>query len=125
MNLYNAITNRKSIRKYSEKQLDNKTLQQIKINLQNLELLNPNINVRLELITEAKIVETTSIGFMGGMIKINAPHCIVGITEYKNGCMENIGFILEQAVLKLQNEGIGTCWLGTYNKEEVKSICNF
>lgn len=124
MNLYNTITNRKSIRKYSEKQLDDKVLKQIKLKLQNLKLLNSSINVRFELITKPEITSTTGIGFMGGMIKINAPHCIVGITENKEGCMENVGFALEQAVLQLQNEGISTCWLGTYNKESIHSICN-
>jgi|GEM_PF-3466622 len=123
MELYNAITNRVSIRKYSQQQLTTNDLQQIKQNLQKLEPLNCNINVRFELIADTKIMKTTGIGFLGGMIKINAPHCIVGITESKDGCMQNIGFILEQAVLKLQNEGISSCWLGTYNKEKVQSIC--
>jgi len=124
MNLYNAIKNRVSIRKYSEQQLGTNILKQLELNLQNLKPLNPNINVRFELITEPEIVKTTGIGFMGGSIKINAPHCIVGITESKVGCMENVGFILEQAVLEMQNEGISTCWLGTYSKEKIKYICN-
>lgn len=123
MDLYNAITNRVSTRKYSEEQLSPEILQKVKLILKGLKPLNSNINVRLELITETEIVKTTGIGFMGGMIKINAPHCIVGITENKDGCMENIGFILEQAVLKLQDEGINTCWLGTFNRENIKSIC--
>lgn len=123
MNVYNAITNRVSTRKYSEQQLSPKILQKVKLILQGLKPLNSNISVRLELITEPQIVKTTGIGFMGGMIRNNAPHCIIGITESKDGCMENIGFILEQAILELQNEGISTCWLGTYNKEKIKSIC--
>lgn len=124
MNLYDAIKKRISIRKYSNQQLDSDILEQIKLTLKNLKPLNPNINVRLELITDTKVVKTTGIGFMGGSIKINAPHCIIGITENKEGCMENIGFMLEQAVLELQDEGISTCWLGTYNKEKIQSICN-
>jgi hypothetical protein len=124
MDLYRAIKNRVSTRKYSEKQLESNTLNQVKRKLQNLRPLNPNIKVRLELIEDTKITKTVGLGSLGGKLKINAPQCIVGITEKKEGCIENIGFLLEQVVLELQNDGISTIWLGTYNRDNVKLICN-
>lgn len=124
MDLYRAIESRTSTRKYSDQLVEQSSLEKFKLKLKNLASLNPDMSVRLEIVSEPKTVREIGIGFMGGHVKINAPHCIVGITEKKDKRLENIGFMLEQAVLDLQSQGISTCWLGTYNEEKVKSVFN-
>lgn len=116
MNLYNAIEKRISIRKYEDKTLDEKTVNEIKEKILTLKPMYEDIKIRLELI-EAKSI---GIGTLYGLAKINAPYCIVAITEIKKGYMENIGFIQEQLVLELTDMGIGTCWLKTYNEQKIR-----
>lgn len=120
MNLFNAIEKRISIRKYENEVFDDKTIKVIKEKILNLTPIDADIEIRLELI-DAKPV---GIGTLYGFAKINAPYCIVAITEIKNGYMENIGFIEEQLVLELTDMGIGTCWLGTYNDKKIGEILN-
>jgi len=124
MNLYDAITNRVSIRKYADKPVEVSILNQLKDDLKKLVPLDPNSTARLELISDTEIVKEIGIGFLGGRLKINAPHCIVGITSGEENCAQNVGFILEQAILNLGDKGISTIWLGTFSKEKIQSICH-
>ncbi|MFZ5988820.1 MAG: nitroreductase family protein [Bacillota bacterium] len=124
MSLYDAIKSRVSIRKYEDKLLDQETIKWFEQRLKSCLTLYGNINTRLELITDSKTVEELRIGFLFGYAKINAPHCIVAITEDAPGCMENIGFIQEQVVLEAAERGIGTCWLGTYNSDKARQFLN-
>lgn len=124
MNLYKAITERISTREYSNRPVADELLEELKQQLQRLKPLSININVRFKLITDTDTIRKVGIGFSDGRLKINAPHCIIGIIEKKPGAMENVGFMLEQTVLKLQDKGISTCWLGSYNEEKLKHICD-
>jgi hypothetical protein len=118
LNLYSAIEKRISIRKYENEILNDKTIKVIKEKMLNLISMYNDIKIRLELIEANSI----GIGTLYGFAKINAPHCIVAISEIKNGYKENIGFVEEQLVLELTGIGIGTCWLGTYNDKKIRDI---
>lgn len=120
MNLYNAIEKRISIRKYENEDFDEKTINLIEEKMLNLIPMHEGIKTRLELIE----ANSTGIGTLYGLAKINAPYCIVAISEIKDGYKENIGFIDEQLVLELTDMGIGTCWLGTYDDEKIRQILN-
>lgn len=118
MNLYNAIEKRISIRKYENEIFNEETIKLIKEKMLNQIPMYDDIKVRLELIEANSI----GIGTLYGLAKINAPYCIVAISETKNGYKENIAFIEEQLVLELTDMGIGTCWLGTYNDKKIREI---
>ncbi|MDP4143004.1 MAG: nitroreductase family protein [Bacillota bacterium] len=120
MNLYNAINSRISIRKYEDLAFDEDTISLIKEKLSTAKPLYDGIRIRLELLEAS----TLGLGFLYGLAKIVSPYCIVAVTENKKGYLENIGFIQEQVVLELTDMGIGTCWLGTYNKEKIQESLN-
>ncbi len=122
MNLYNIIEKRTSIRKYQSKDFDSITLDNVRALLSHINPLYNDIGVRLELVHED--VKSAGMGFLNGHVKIQAPYCLVAISEKKEGCLENIGFIQEQTVLELTNMGIGTCWLGTFNNEMLRQLLN-
>jgi nitroreductase len=124
MDLYNAIDNRKSIRKYESRALDTDTVNFVKQELKTTQAMYSDVKVRLEFIEDPGVSTSIGMGFFHGLAKISAPHCIIGISEVKKGYMENMGFILEQIVLKLTDMGIGTCWLGTYNEPKLSKLLN-
>lgn len=57
-------------------------------------------------------------------MKINAPACIVAIGDKRGDVYTNIGFVLQQVVLRLTENGFGTCWLGTFNKDTLANMCD-
>ncbi|MCX8129243.1 MAG: hypothetical protein N3I35_03975 [Clostridia bacterium] len=111
MDVYKSIKNRISIRKYSGKIFDEETIGLVKEKLEGLIPLYEDIKVRFELVTDPETSKSLQTGLIGSYGKINAPHCVVAVTEEKPGHKENIGFIQEQLVLELTDMGIGTCWV--------------
>ncbi len=124
MNLYDAITKRISIRKYTDKLVDGSLTEEIKREMKNIEPLSTNSYLRLEVITDPEVVKPLGLGSAAGIIKINAPHCIVGIIDTSEDALTNLGFVLQQLVIRLQARGISTCWLGTFSQDKVKEVCN-
>jgi hypothetical protein len=101
--LYETIFKRKSIRKFSNEQLDNNTLGIIKNAFNESKPLFPSINVGM------KIVPGDSVK---GLFLVKAPHYLLLFSENKPGYLINTGFIFEQIDLFLSSSGIGSCWLG-------------
>ncbi|MFB0563540.1 MAG: nitroreductase family protein [Candidatus Lokiarchaeia archaeon] len=55
----------------------------------------------------------------------NAPVIIVGVADYVKSpewYPVDLGIALEHMVLTAQAQGLGTCWVGTFEEEEVKKI---
>lgn len=52
-----------------------------------------------------------------GMIK-GAKYFVVGVTRHGPHDGENYGFVLERLVLEFTAWGLGTCWLGSFKREE-------
>lgn len=121
MNIKNAIISRKSVRKYSDEAVDKLMLNRIQQSLNNYIPLFSETKVRFQVIDSCEQTKKAKIGFLFG--KINAPCCIVGICEDDKKGMLELGFAIEQEVLKLTDEGYGTCWLGTFNREVISKIC--
>ena len=114
MDLYPTIFQRKSIRNYNQRPLDENTLNEIKKQLEALKPLHDDIK------TEFKVLNTDDVSQR--MMK-KAPHYIAAFSEIKEGYLTNIGFMLQQMDLYLSMKGIGACWQGipTIKKEVVKS----
>lgn len=116
MNLYEAIENRISVRKYENELFNQQMLDDIRKLLSNVEPLYDGIKIRLEFLSG----QSLGLGFLFGAAKIKAPYSIAIVSEQKEGYMQNAGFVGEQVVLGLTDKGIGTCWLGTFDADMVK-----
>jgi nitroreductase len=79
--------------------------------------------VRFEVLTPEDEAEAAKLGFLFGLGKINAPYCIIGICDNDLG-MQELGFALEQEVLKLTSAGYGTCWFGTFDRKTLNVKLN-
>lgn len=124
MNTYEAITSRVSTRKYADQPIAADMLRAIQEGMKSYQSMEGSPSYRLELLTEPETVKNTGIGFFGGRLGVNAPYCVVGITQKAQGGMANIGFLLEQFVLDLTAQGLSTCWLATYNRKSIEEICH-
>ena len=103
VDIYDVIFKRKSIRKYDKSTLDEKVLNRISEEINNLIPLYEDIK------TDIKIIS-------GDDVKLRsmkqAPHYLAIFSENKEGYLMNLGFMLQQMDLLFSASGIGSCWQG-------------
>lgn len=101
MNLYDAITTRKSTRKFTIKSLSDKELDEMIITLKKFDLLYSDIKLDYRIVSDTK-----------GMFNVLAPHYLIISGQGKKYEKENAGFVGEKFVLWLHTKGIGSVWQG-------------
>lgn len=107
MNLYEAIYNRKSVRKYTDDRIPEELLNKIQSFAKKAAALNDQIRV------ETQIIDCTQKKpELKGLWKVEAPYYLLFYSEPLKGCERNAGFILEQVILYMVTKGIGSCYLG-------------
>ena len=134
MQLKEAIEKRRSIRKFSSGKFDISKL----INLLYLANLAPsagNLQAREFIIVDKKdIKEKIASASYGQDFISQAPFVIVfcaneeRILPYgKRGklyCIEDVSASVENFLLAACDEGLGTCWIGAFDEEEISKILN-
>lgn len=98
--LYEYIFKRKSIRNYKQEPLSTEMISKIKMKIESLKPLYPNIKISCEVVDQIK----------SPLVK--APHNILFSSEKSDGNFENAGFMLQQMTLYFSSIGIGSCFLG-------------
>ena len=130
MNVIDAIRTRKSVRKYSDKPIENEKLTAV------LEAgrLAPSASNRQEwrfiivrdLATRKKLVDAASRQRFVG----EAPAVIVACAETDGHIMRgglpcfpiDVAIALDHITLAAVEVGLGTCWIGAFDEREVKEI---
>ncbi|SHJ33722.1 Nitroreductase [Geosporobacter subterraneus DSM 17957] len=112
--MYKQCFQRKSVRQYMEEPLAAEMLMKVDRIVKKVGLLYNHIPMRIELVENGEKIHAVMSGFLGSYGKIKAPHYLAVISETKEGYHENVGFAVEEAVLKLTELGIGTCWIGGF-----------
>lgn len=102
--LYRAIFHRKSVRKYSRRELPQETLQKIEDFWEQTEQIDSEEPVIL------KILPADHMKMRVGM-SYNAPYYIAVYAADTEKGLVNAGFRLQQMDLWLSAHGIGSCWL--------------
>lgn len=116
MELYDAIFYRKTTREYSNKKIKGELLEEIKKTCSDINYLNKELNIKVHLVERGHIIHF----LQGKDCKVKAPHYLVATSTKGEDYLENIGFALEEVVLKLTTLGIATCWLeSNLNREDI------
>ncbi len=123
MDLYDGIMERRSIRKYSEKTFTKEQILELEESLNHLNSLYPVKGFRVVFVNQRENHAPTRLGFLFGAVKINAPHCLIAICDKNRQAMLNVGFAVEELVIRLTCLGCGTCWLGTFNRDYLNNFC--
>lgn len=103
MELEYWIDKRKSCRSYESRNVDEKTLLQIRNFIPTLQPLYPQIQV------EAKIVSRSEVTCI---CPWTTRQLVAIYSEDAEGYLENAGFMFQQLDLYLHSLGLGSCWLG-------------
>lgn len=113
MDEFEAVYKRKSVRKYSNHRLSPSVLSEIKAKINNIDKLFEDIDSRIVVAEDGEKVQKTFSGLKSKIARVDAPHYLIGVSEEKEGYLENIGYMVEEAVLYLTRNNIASCWLGS------------
>mgnify|MGYP003369773804 CR=1 FL=1 len=114
MELYDAIFYRKSTRKYFNKKVKDDLLEEVKNVCSQINYLNKELDIKAHVVERGHLVHF----LMGKDCKVKAPHYIIVTSNKGNDYLQNIGFAIEEVVLKLTTLGLATCWLECNIKRE-------
>lgn len=131
-NIHEIIKNRRSVRQYSLKPISDEVLRQLKdalrfapsaCNLQAQKFVfvtDDNLKTKLSciannqsFIAEAQLI-VVACGFPDKAYK--------KMGGYKNSVDIDIAIALDHLTLVATSEGLGTCWIGDFNEEQVKHL---
>ncbi len=111
MQLLDAITKRRSIRKYTSEEISTNIMEQIKSFSRSVKRLDESIKTEMDFVSGAAV----KLDFN---LPITAPYYMVFYSEKKEGYLTNAGFMLQQMDLYLFTIGLGSLWLGVGRPEQ-------
>ncbi|MCS7259307.1 MAG: nitroreductase family protein [Anaerolineae bacterium] len=115
--LYQAILVRRSVRRYDSQPLDEATLEQVRALAHNVQPLVPANYFSVRLHSEGVRQDlVTLLGAYGRLI--TSPHALVPYLQGTVHPLTDLGYRVEQIVVRLTALGIATCYIGTLPHEE-------
>jgi nitroreductase len=134
MDFYDVIKNRRSVRKYKPDPVPMDVIKRV-LDAARLAPTWANLQgIRYVVITEKDQVAKVADAVGQKWLKKNAPMFIVAISDAKwsgnrpdpSGdlayFMLDVGIAFEHLVLAATAEGLGTCWIGIFDEEELKDV---
>lgn len=118
MTIYEAITNRHSVRNYEDREIEESVIDELK---KEISICNQEGDLSIQLITNDKDVFKGLMAHYGGFRNVSNYIALVGPAS--NHLAEKLGYYGERAALKAQQLGLNTCWVAaTYKKEKCRAV---
>ena len=123
MEVFEAIKNRRSIRKYKSGQIPRDTMDKL-IEAGRLAPTAANKQrFKLVIVSDTDIKEKLAIACNGQKFVETASNVIVGTVDQEwKWNQVDLAIVFEHIVLEACELGLGACWIGAFNEEEVKKI---
>ncbi len=134
MKVLDVIQKRRSVRKYKDKPIPEEALLRV---LEGARLAPSGSNFqpwKFIIVKDKALKKKLAKASAGQFFMAEAPIIIVGC-GFPDNCYASMGrymkswsidvtIALEHLILQAQEEGLGTCWIGSFEEEEVKAILN-
>ncbi len=108
MNIFEAIFNRRSVRKYVMEPLEADILEKLRKMIDNVSALDDSCRVEFEIFENLGKKSQAK-----GLLKADAPYYLIVYCEEAPNAWRSAGYAAEQLVLYLTTKEIGTCYLGS------------
>ena len=133
MDVFDAIKNRKSIRKYSNKPIEKEKIDKV------LEAgrLAPSAKNRQEwkfiLVQNKELIEKLSVAALYNRAFVaEAPAILAAVATEQDYVMKcgqhaytvDLSIAMSFMILEAEELGLGTCWLGSFDEEQFKKVLN-
>lgn len=102
-----AIIARRAVRTYTAEPLKDKQLLELRQFISSIKPLHSSIKININILSREDYTRNYHSFFAH-----NCAHYLVIRSVKKEGYLENAGFIGEQIMLYMTEQGIGSCWLG-------------
>lgn len=118
MTLYEAIFRRKSVRKFRQDEIDERTLEKIRRFGEDIEGIYPDISATWKMFRAGE-------QRLKGLFLVKAPWYLAIYSPAVEGYQENAGYLMEQMSLYMHTLGIGSCYQGSakLGKKEDSGLC--
>ncbi len=126
MNIVEILRNRGSVRNFDKREVPHDRLIRL-VDAGNTTIpLYKDIDLQFRLIYQGNTYAKKIHGLAGYFgILFDAPHYIACISEKKEGFLENLGYRMEQLMIKAQEEKVGTCWTEVFHyHDKLKETLN-
>lgn len=112
MQIRDVIKEKRSIREYKDKPLDENVIDNLVEYFQQVDPLIEDIAVKFYFIEDGHKIHDLLLGNAGyhGMA-IDAPHYIVLLSEEKPHYLKNAAYMMEQILIKAYERKLGSCWI--------------
>lgn len=115
--LYEAILKRRSVRRYAPEPLDSETLRAVQRLVDSVHPLVPNNHLIVN--RRDDLVRQDLVSLLGGYGRlITPPHALAPYIVGERYLLTDLGYRVEQVVVRMSALGIGSCYIGTLPKEE-------
>jgi len=134
MKVLEAIQKRRSVRKYKQDPIPEEALLRV---LEAARLAPSGKNFqpwKFIIVKDKELKEKLARASAGQFFIAKAPIIVVGcgfpdkcyarMGRYMKSWSVDVTIALEHLILQAQEEGLGTCWIGSFEEEEVKAILN-
>lgn len=108
MNLYEAIFVRKSVHSYLPDSLNPELLERIRDHFRELTGLFGSIGTDITILDNRKGQQR-----MLSLFSVKAPYYMIFYSENAPRCLMNVGYLMQQMVLFLCQQGLGSCYLSS------------
>lgn len=105
--MFEAIFNRRSVRKYKMEPLEAEVLEKLRKMIDNVSMLDSSCRVEIEIFENLGKKSLAK-----GLLKSDAPYYLIVYCDDTPGAYRNAGYVAEQLVLYMTGKEIGTCYLG-------------
>ena len=132
MDIFQAIKERRSIRKYREDKVEEEKLEKIletarlapsAKNLQPWKIIMvEDPRLREGLVKATKGQEFMATAPLSAVICVNDAECYQNHGDYMSSFAVDGSILMDHLTLAARAEGLGTCWIGKFNEAEVKSL---
>ena len=122
MNYRALIQNRKSVREFTDKQVEFRHLEEIKeYYVNSVRRLIPGLPTQLYFFgTDARAALEGAAGY--SKFLVGAPQYMVLVSDRHELAHLNAGYIMEDLILKVTDMDLDSCWLTFTHSEEVKDV---
>ena len=117
MNQYEAISYRRTVRKFDFRPISEELIQKLHHFIKELSPWNETCVWKLDI-----IVNTSGKAAVKGFGTVPAPYYLVFYGGKESDARRNAGYILEQMILYLTTKGLGTCYQGAAQLTEKKKM---
>lgn len=125
MGVFEVINERRSIRAYTEQRIPEEKLYKLLEAARIAPSAGNRQNWKFIVADDAEVIKKLAAASNNQAFVATSSHVIAGLADPTQKWHQvDVAIALEHIVLEAVEQGLGTCWIGAFNEEDVKRVLN-